>query len=229
MLFRQLFDTQSSTYTYLLASNKGNAIIVDPVLEKTLVYKTLLEQLDLRLKYSIETHIHADHISGSGQLRELLNCETVSGRSGPKCSSYKIQDEEILEMDEIRLKAIAIPGHTDDSYSYLLESTEPYLLFTGDTLLIRGTGRTDFQNGDPATLYDSITSKLFSLPETTKIFPGHDYNGFTESTIKEEITFNLRLNNNKEDFINIMNSLNLPSPAMMDLVIPLNKNCGLEK
>jgi sulfur dioxygenase len=229
MLFRQLFDTQSSTYTYLLASNKGNAIIVDPVLEKTLVYKTLLEQLDLRLKYSIETHIHADHISGSGQLRELLNCETVSGRSGPKCSSYKIQDEEILAMDEIRLKAIATPGHTDDSYSYLLESTEPYLLFTGDTLLIRGTGRTDFQNGDPGTLYDSITSKLFTLPETTKIFPGHDYNGFTESTIKEEITFNLRLNNNKEDFINIMNSLNLPSPAMMDLVIPLNKNCGLEK
>jgi len=229
MLFRQLFDTQSSTYTYLLASNKGNAIIVDPVLEKTLVYKTLLEQLDLRLKYSIETHIHADHISGSGQLRELLNCETVSGRSGPKCSSYKIQDEEILAMDEIRLKAIATPGHTDDSYSYLLESTEPYLLFTGDTLLIRGTGRTDFQNGDPGTLYDSITSKLFTLPETTKIFPGHDYNGFTESTIKEEITFNLRLNNNKEDFINIMNSLNLPSPALMDLVIPLNKNCGLEK
>ena len=229
MLFRQLFDTRSSTFTYLLASNQGNAIIIDPVLDKTLVYETLIGQLGLSLKYSLETHIHADHTSGSGQLRELLRCETVSGVSGPKCSSYKIQDQEILEIDEIRLKAIFTPGHTDDSYSYLLESVEPYLLFSGDTLLIRGTGRTDFQNGDPGTLYDSITTKLFTLPQTTKIFPGHDYNGFTESTIKEEVTFNPRLNNNKESFINIMNSLDLPSPAMMDLVIPLNKNCGLEK
>ena len=229
MLFRQLFHASSSTFTYLLASKQGNAVIIDPVLDKNLVYKTLLEQLGLTLSYSIDTHIHADHTSGSGQLRELLGCETVSGVSGPKCSSHNIQDQEILEIDEVRIKAIFTPGHTDDSYSYLLESVEPYFLFSGDTLLIRGTGRTDFQNGDPGTLYDSITTKLFTLPQTTKIFPGHDYNGFTESTIKEEVTFNPTLNNNKESFVNIMNSLDLPSPAMMDVVVPLNKNCGMEK
>ena len=226
MIFRQLFDRQSSTFSYILGSTSGNAIIIDPVHENVLIYETLLGQLELNLKFSMETHIHADHISGSGQLKELLGCETISGHSGAKCSSITMRDQEELELDDIKLRAIYSPGHTDDSYCFLIESVEPYLLFSGDTLLIRGTGRTDFQNGDPGTLYDSITSKLFTLPETTKIFPGHDYNGFTESSIKEEITFNPRLNNNKESFIDIMNSLDLPSPTMMDVVVPLNQNCG---
>ena len=229
MIFRQLLDKRSSTFSYILGSTSGNAIIIDPVHENVLIYETLLRQLELNLKFSMETHIHAYHISGSGQLKELLGCETISGHSGAKCSTITMVDQEELEIDDIKLRAIYSPGHTADSYCFLLESVEPYLLFSGDTLLIRGNGRTDFQNGNPETLYDSITQKLFLLPESTKVFPGHDYNGFTMSTIKEEKLYNPRFNSNKEHFINVMNSLHLPSPAMMDVVIPLNKNCGMEK
>lgn len=231
MLIRQLFDKNSCTFTYLIGSKDKNSIIIDPVLNNVDVYLTLINQLNLNLVYSLETHTHADHISGSGELRNILNCESIVGNeSGIECASKLIEDNEYLTIDDINIRVLYTPGHTNDSYCFLVDSIKPGILFTGDTLLIRGTGRTDFQNGDPSKLYDSITNKIFILYDDTEIYPGHDYNGFSKSTIEEEKNYNPRLNlKSKKEFIDLMNNLDLPDPDMMDIAIPLNENCGLEK
>jgi len=230
MLFRQFFDKESFTFTYLLGSNKQNAIIFDPVSNKIEDYLTIIKQLDVNLKYTIDTHTHADHISCSGELRNLLGCESIAGKeSAVECATTHIEDNQILVLDDIKVKALYTPGHTDDSYCYLIESSIPKILLTGDTLLIRGTGRTDFQNGDSEALYNSIFEKLLTLDDCTEIYPGHDYNGFNKSTIWEERKYNPRLNfSSKQEFIDFMNNLDLPDPMMMDIAIPLNENCGIE-
>ena len=231
MLIRQLFDKNSCTFTYLIGSKDKNSIIIDPVLNNVDVYLTLINQLNLNLVYSLETHTQSDHISGSGELRNILNCESIVGNeSGIECASKLIEDNEYLRIDDINIRVLYTPGHTNDSYCFLVDSIKPAILFTGDTLLIRGTGRTDFQNGDPSKLYDSIINKIFILYDDTEIYPGHDYNGLSKSTIKEEKNHNPRLNlKSKKEFIDLMNNLDLPDPDIMDIAIPLNENCGLEK
>jgi glyoxylase-like metal-dependent hydrolase (beta-lactamase superfamily II) len=184
MIFRQLFDSVSSTYTYLLASRRGGeALIIDPVLEKVDRYVQLLQDLDLRLIKAVDTHVHADHITGLGALRDKTHCITVMGeQSGVDVVSMRVTDGDKIDIEGLSLDVLYTPGHTDDSYSFIL----PDRVFTGDTLLIRGTGRTDFQNGDPRAQYESIFGRLLKLPDQTLIFPAHDYKGDTVSTIGEE-------------------------------------------
>ena len=227
MLFRQLFDQTSSTFTYLIASKKGReALIIDPVLEKVEQYIKLLKELDLKLVKVIDTHIHADHISGIAELRDKTNCVTVMGDKTPAdVVAMRVADEEIIKIDGINLKALYTPGHTSESFSFLMEDR----IFTGDTLLIRGTGRTDFQNGDPRDSYNSIFNKLLKLPEDTLVYPAHDYKGEMVSTIGEEKYFNPRLQvRSAEEYIDIMNNLNLPDPKMMDVAVPNNLNLGID-
>lgn len=226
MLFRQFFDTESSTWTYLLADPAtGEAVIIDPVLEKTPDYLALIGQLELRLVQAIDTHVHADHITALGKLRDRTQCATVMGKETvADCVSVKIQEGDLIRFGRYSLKAIYTPGHTDDSYSFLQEGSR---VFTGDTLLIRGTGRTDFQNGDPVAQYDSLFHKLLRLPEETLVYPAHDYKGWTVSTIGEEKRWNPRLQvNNAEQYAAIMNGLNLPDPKLMDIAVPANQHCG---
>ena len=228
MIFKQLFDQDSSTYTYIIANRiGGEALIIDPVLENSQKYITLLEELDVKLLKAIDTHIHADHFSALSHLRDSLNCVTVMGeQSNADIVSIRIKDNDNISIDGINLRAIYTPGHTDDSYCFLMDN----ILFTGDTLLIRGTGRTDFQNGDPALQYESLFKKILKLPDNTLIYPGHDYKGDTVSTIYEERRFNPRLQiKNKEEYINLMNNLNLSNPGMMDLVIPKNIKIGFKQ
>ena len=227
MIFRQFFDSVSSTYTYLIASGKGReALIIDPVLEKTDQYIKLLHELDLRLVKVIDTHIHADHISGIAELRDKTKCITIMGEHAPgDVVSMNVKDNESVSIDKINLKALYTPGHTDDSYSFLMNDR----VFTGDTLLIKGTGRTDFQNGDPYDAYNSIFERLLKLPEETLIYPAHDYKGENVSTIGEEKKFNPRLQvSSAEEYANIMNNLNLSNPKMMDVAVPVNKNLGFK-
>ena len=227
MIFRQFFDSVSSTYTYLIASGKGReALIIDPVLEKTDQYIKLLHELDLRLVKVIDTHIHADHISGIAELRDKTKCITIMGEHAPgDVVSMNVKDNESVSIDKINLKALYTPGHTDDSYSFLMNDR----VFTGDTLLIKGTGRTDFQNGDPYDAYNSIFERLLKLPEETLIYPAHDYKGENVSTIGEEKKFNPRLQvSSAEEYANIMNNLNLSNPKMMDVAVPANKNLGFK-
>jgi glyoxylase-like metal-dependent hydrolase (beta-lactamase superfamily II)/rhodanese-related sulfurtransferase len=226
VIFRQLFDAASGTYTYLLASRRGGeALIIDPVLEKVDRYLKLIEELGLRLVKAVDTHLHADHITGLGALRDRTSCITVMGeQSGVDVVSMRVADGDRLRIEGLALDVIYTPGHTDDSYSYVL----PDRVFSGDTLLIRGTGRTDFQNGDPRAQYDSIFGKLLRLPEETMLFPAHDYKGDTVSTIGEERRFNPRLQvKSVEEYAALMNGLNLPSPAMMDVAVPANRRQGL--
>src|SRR6478736_9210065 len=226
MIFRQLFDLTSSTYTYLLASRHGGeALIIDPVLERVDRYIQLLRELDLRLVKAIDTHLHADHITGLDALRERTECITVMGeQTKADVVSIRVTDGDRVGVEGLSLDVAYTPGHTDDSYSYLL----PDRVFTGDTLLIRGTGRTDFQNGDPRAQYDSIFNKLLRLPDETMIFPAHDYKGETVSTIGEERAFNPRLQVKSVDqYVDVMNSLNLPNPKMMDVAVPANMRVGL--
>src|SRR6056300_2103340 len=221
MIFRQFFDSVSSTYTYLIASGKGReALIIDPVLEKTDQYIKLLHELDLRLVKVIDTHIHADHISGIAELRDKTKCITIMGEHAPgDVVSMNVKDNESVSIDKINLKALYTPGHTDDSYCFLMDDR----VFTGDTLLIRGTGRTDFQHGDASQQYDSIFGRLLTLPDDTLVFPGHDYKGDSVSTIAEERAFNPRLQvESKEEYVELMNNLNLPNPKMMDQAVPAN-------
>lgn len=228
MIFKQLFDQDSSTYTYIVANRiGGEALIIDPVLENSQKYITLLDELDVKLLKAIDTHIHADHFSALSHLRDSLNCVTVMGeQSNADIVSIRIKDNDNISIDGINLRAIYTPGHTDDSYCFLMDN----ILFTGDTLLIRGTGRTDFQNGDPALQYESLFKKILKLPDNTLIYPGHDYKGDTVSTIYEERKFNPRLQiKNKEEYINLMNNLNLSNPRMMDLVIPKNIKIGFKQ
>ncbi len=226
MLFRQLYDSESSTYTYLLADLAlKEAILVDPVLEQVERDWQLLKELDLSLRYCLETHIHADHITGTGKLRELTGCSgIVPENAQADCADRHIQDEEDLELGSIVIEAIATPGHTDSHMAYLVNGER---VLTGDVLFIRGCGRTDFQNGDAGTLYDSVTKKLFTLPDATLVYPAHDYRGQTVSTIGEEKSWNPRfVGRDRSNFIQLMNNLNLPDPKKMMEAIPANKSCG---
>jgi sulfur dioxygenase len=226
MIFRQLFDSVSGTYSYLLASRRGaEALIIDPVLEKVDRYLQLLGELDLRLIKAVDTHLHADHITGLGALRDRTSCVTVMGeRTKADVVSIRLTDGEKLEIDGVALDVLYTPGHTDDSYSFVM----PDRVFTGDTLLIRGTGRTDFQNGDARAQYYSIFNRLLQLPEETLVYPAHDYKGDTVSTIGEERRSNPRLQvRSVEEYVALMNNLNLPNPKMMDIAVPANMRVGL--
>ena len=225
MIFRQLFDKNSSTYTYLIASEKGReALIIDPVLENIDIYIKTLNELDLKLVKVIDTHIHADHITGASQLNKKTNCCTIMGEHTPAESvQIKVKEDEIIKLDGLKIKTIYTPGHTSDSYSFLMNN----LIFSGDTLLINGTGRTDFQNGNAKDAYHSIFGKLLKLPEDTILYPGHDYNGKKMSTIGNEKKFNPRLQVNSEnEYEEIMNNLNLPKPKLMDINVPRNIKLG---
>jgi glyoxylase-like metal-dependent hydrolase (beta-lactamase superfamily II)/rhodanese-related sulfurtransferase len=226
VIFRQLFDGTSGTYSYLIASRPGaEALIIDPVLEKVDRYIQLLNELDLRLVKAVDTHLHADHITGLGALRDRTRCITVMGeQTKADVVSMRVSDGEKLEIEGVGLDVVYTPGHTDDSYSFVL----PDRVFTGDTLLIRGTGRTDFQNGDPKAQYDSIFNRLLKLPDQTLVYPAHDYKGETVSTIGEERRYNPRLQvKSIDEYVKLMNGLNLPNPKLMDVVIPANMRVGL--
>ena len=228
MIFRQLYDSVSGTYTYLLASRRGGeALIIDPVLEKVERYLQLLRELDVRLVKAVDTHLHADHITGLGALRDRTHCITVMGeRTHADVVSMRVGEGERIAIEGICLDVLYTPGHTDDSYSFLLADR----VFTGDTLLIRGTGRTDFQNGDPRAQYDSIFNKLLRLPDETLVFPAHDYKGDTVSTIGEEKFFNPRLKvKSIDEYVDLMNNLKLSNPKMMDVAVPANMLVGLRQ
>ena len=228
MIFRQLFESVSFTYTYLIASRPGGeALIIDPVLEKVERYIQLLDELDLKLVKAIDTHVHADHVTGLGALRDRTRCITVMGEeSGVDVVSMRVSDGERIIIEGIELDAIHTPGHTDDSYSFLLGDR----LFTGDTLLIRGTGRTDFQHGNPADAYDSLFNKLLRLPDETFVYPAHDYKGDMVSTIGEEKAHNPRLQvRSRAEYVEIMNNLDLPDPKLMDVAVPANLKMGLSQ
>ncbi len=225
MIFKQVFDDKSSTYTYLIASEKGHeAIIIDPVLENVEKYIELLKEFDLQLVKVIDTHIHADHITGVSKLKERTNCTTIMGEHTPsELVELKVKDDEIIKIDKMEIKAIYTPGHTSDSYSFLMNN----YLFSGDTLLINGTGRTDFQNGSSNDAYDSIFNRLLKLPEETLLYPGHDYNGKKVSSLKKEKEFNPRLQvKNVNEYIDIMNNLNLSKPKLMDINVSRNIKLG---
>ena len=228
MIFRQLFDSVSSTYTYLIASRRGGeALIIDPVLEKVDRYLQLVRELDLRLVKAVDTHLHADHITGLGALRDRTHCITVMGeQTHADVVSMRVSEGDRVQIEGVSLQALYTPGHTDDSYSFLMGDR----VFTGDTLLIRGTGRTDFQNGNPHAQYDSIFNKLLKLPDDTLIYPAHDYKGDTVSTIGEERRFNPRLSvKSVDEYVDLMNNLKLPNPKMMDIAVPANMQVGLHQ
>ncbi len=226
MIFRQLFDSVSGTYSYVLASRAGGeAMIIDPVLEKVDRYLQLIRELDLRLVKAVDTHLHADHITGLGALRDRTHCITVMGENTKAdVVSMRLAEGDKLTIEGLVLDVLYTPGHTDDSYSFLMRDR----VFTGDTLLIRGTGRTDFQNGDARAQYDSLFGKLLRLPDATMVFPAHDYKGDTVSTIGEEKRYNPRLQvKSIDDYVALMAGLNLPNPKMMDVAVPSNMKIGL--
>ena len=228
MIFRQLFDSTSSTYSYLIASRRGaEALIIDPVLEKVDRYIQLLNELDLRLVKAVDTHLHADHITGLAELRDRTHCITAMGeQTKADVVSMRLADGDRLDIEGVSLDVIYTPGHTDDSYSFAMEDR----VFTGDTLLIRGTGRTDFQNGDPRQQYESIFQRLLKLRDDTLVYPAHDYKGDTVSTIGEERRNNPRLQvGSVEAYIELMNNLKLPNPKMMDVAVPANMHIGLHQ
>ena len=225
MIFKQVFDTKTSTYTYLIASAKGReAVIIDPVLENVENYIGLLKDLDLKLVKVIDTHIHADHVTGASKLKQSTNCTTIMGEHTPAdMVEIKVKDNELINVDDLKIRSIYTPGHTSESYSFLLNN----YLFSGDALLINGTGRTDFQNGSSKDSYHSIFNKLLKLPEDTLLYPGHDYNGKKVSTIRNEKKFNPRLQvKNVDEYIEIMSNLNLSKPEMMDSNVGRNIHLG---
>jgi len=228
MIFRQLFDSTSGTYTYLIASRHGGeALIIDPVLERVDRYLQLVRELDLKLVKAVDTHLHADHVTGLGALRDRTHCITVMGeQTHADVVSMRVAEGDGIEIEGLRLDVLYTPGHTDDSYSYLWGDR----VFTGDTLLIRGTGRTDFQNGDPRAQYESLFNKLLKLPDDTMVYPAHDYKGDTVSTIGEEKQFNPRLKvKSIDEYVELMNNLKLPNPKMMDVAVPANMHVGLHQ
>jgi len=225
MIFKQVFDQKSSTYTYLIASSKGReALIIDPVLENVEEYIKLLNELDLKLVKVIDTHIHADHVTGASKLKDKTNCTTIMGENTPANSvEIKVKDEEIIKLDDLKIRALYTPGHTSDSYSFLMDN----YLFSGDTLLINGTGRTDFQNGSSKDAYNSIFNKLLKLPDETLLYPAHDYKGEKVSTIGKEKKQNPRLQvGSVDEYIDIMNNLNLKKPAEIETNVSRNINLG---
>src|SRR6202161_499130 len=228
MIFRQLFDSVSGTYTYLMASRHGGeALIIDPVLERVDRYLRLVRELDLKLVKAVDTHLHADHVTGLGALRDRTHCITVMGQqTNADIVSMRVTEGDRIDIEGLSLDVLYTPGHTDDSYSFLLNDR----VFTGDTLLIRGTGRTDFQNGNPREQYDSIFNKLLKLPDATLVYPAHDYKGETVSTIGEEKAFNPRLKvKSMDEYAELMNNLKLPNPKMMDVAVPANMHVGLHQ
>lgn len=229
MIFRQLFEQESSTYTYLIACEKtGKAALIDTVKSDVPQYIQLLRELNLTLVYALDTHTHADHITGAGELRDLTNCTTLLGEeANSTCVSHALRDDEKIAVGELTLTALHTPGHTDDSYTFHLIDGDEQYLFTGDTLLIRGTGRTDFQNGSAQDQYHSLFGKLLLLPENTWVYPGHDYKGWTRSTIGEEKAHNPRLQvKDIAAYVELMSNLKLPNPKMMDVAVPANRACG---
>jgi glyoxylase-like metal-dependent hydrolase (beta-lactamase superfamily II) len=221
MIFEQLFDTKSSTYTYVISSGKGReALIIDPVIEHTEEYIKVLDKLELKLVKVLDTHIHADHITGLNELSKRTTCSKVMGeKSKSEVIDLKVKDDDEINIENIKLKTIYTPGHTDCSYSFLMGDR----VFTGDTLLINGTGRTDFQNGSAHDAYNSLFGKLLKLPEETLVYPAHDYNGKKHSTIGNEKNNNPRLQvSSKEEYAEIMDNLNLANPKMMDVAVPAN-------
>ncbi len=225
MIFKQLFDLKSSTYTYLIASSKGReALIIDPVLENVSEYIVLLKELDLRLVKVIDTHIHADHVTAAAKLKDITQCSTIMGVHTPaETVEIKVKDDEYINLENIKIRAMYTPGHTSDSYSFLMDN----YLFSGDTLLINGTGRTDFQNGNAKDAYNSIFNKLLKLPEDTLLYPAHDYKGEKVSTIGKEKKFNPRLQvSSVDEYIDIMNNLNLKKPVEIDTNVSRNIKLG---
>src|ERR1700748_498540 len=228
MIFRQLFDSVSGTYSYVLASRPGGAaLILDPVLEKVDRYCQWLRELDLKLVKAVDTHLHADHVTGLGELRNRTQCVTIMGeQSKADVVAMRVADGDRVMIEGLGLDVMYTPGHTDDSYSYLMADR----VFTGDTLLIRGTGRTDFQNGSARAQYDSIFGRLLKLPDETMVFPAHDYKGDTVSTIGEEKRYNPRLQvRSIDEYVTLMGNLNLPNPKLMDVVVPANMHVGLHQ
>ena len=225
MIFKQEFDTKTSTYTYIIASAKGReAVIIDPVLENVEDYIGILKELDLKLVKVIDTHIHADHITGASKLKQVTSCTTIMGEHTPADTvEIKVKDSEIIDIDNLKIRSMYTPGHTSDSYSFLLDN----YLFTGDTLLINGTGRTDFQNGSSKDAYNSLFNNLLKLPEETLVYPGHDYNGKFSSTIGNEKKYNPRLQVKSEDeYIDLMSKLNLAKPQLIDINVSRNIKLG---
>lgn len=228
MLIRQLFDSESSTYTYLVADTASRqAALIDTVREKVDRDLRLVDELDLRLVLILDTHVHADHVTGAGLLRERTGAKSIASSLGAPCVDRAVHGGETVELGALRFDVLGTPGHTDDGVCFRLGGA----VFTGDTLLIRGCGRADFQNGDAGALYDSITRVLFALPEDTVVWPGHDYNGMTSSTIGEEKRHNKRLFGpgglrTRDEFIAVMDNLHLPRPKMIDMAVPANKACG---
>lgn len=224
MLFRQLFDAETWTYTYLIADETTReAALIDPVAEQVERDLKVVRELGLKLVLVLETHVHADHVTGAGRLRELTGARVAASPSGAPCVDRQVREGEELALGSLRIQVLATPGHTDDSLSYLVGPK----LFTGDALLIRACGRTDFQNGDAGQLYDSITQRLFTLPEETEVYPGHDYAGLTMSTIGEEKRHNPRLaGKSREEFITFMNNRKLEPPKKLDIAVPANRACG---
>lgn len=226
MLFRQLFDQDTWTYTYLIADPQTKeAALVDPVLEQVERDYQLINELGLTLRYCLETHVHADHVTGTGKLRALTHCEGIVPENAQvACANGVIKDGEVLRLGDVTIDAIATPGHTDSHNAYLVNGTH---LLTGDSLFIRGCGRTDFQSGDPGLMYDVVTQNLFNLPDETLVYPGHDYKGQTVSTIGEEKRFNPRfLGRDRANFIEFMKNLNLPNPKKIMEAVPANQSCG---
>ena len=225
MIFKQIFDTETSTYTYIIASAKGReAVIIDPVLENVEDYINALKELDLKLVKVIDTHIHADHVTGASKLKQVTNCTTIMGEHTPADTvEIKVKDDEIIDIDNLKIRSMYTPGHTSDSYSFLLDN----YLFTGDTLLINGTGRTDFQNGSSKDAYNSLFNNLLKLPEETLVYPGHDYNGKFSSTIGNEKKFNPRLQvKSVDEYVGIMSKLNLAKPKMIETNVSRNIKLG---
>ena len=225
MILKQEFDTKTSTYTYIIASAKGReAVIIDPVLENVEDYINILKELNLKLVKVIDTNIHADHITGASKLKQVTNCTTIMGEHTPADTvEIKVKDSEIINIDNLKIRSMYTPGHTSDSYSFLLDN----YLFTGDTLLINGTGRTDFQNGSSKDAYNSLFNNLLKLPEETLVYPGHDYNGKFSSTIGNEKKFNPRLQvKSVDEYVNIMSKLNLAKPKMIETNVSRNIKLG---
>ncbi len=225
MILRQLFDADTCTYTYLIGDEKsGHAALIDPVREQLERDLTLVEELGLSLRLVLDTHVHADHVTAAGLLRERTGATTCASGAGASCIDKKLGDGDVLVLGATRIEALATPGHTDDSMSFRVDDA----VFTGDALFIRGTGRTDFQNGDPKDLYRSITERLFALPDDTRVYPGHDYRGQTMSTIGEEKRLNPRIAGKSQDeFVAIMQGLKLAPPKHLAEAVPLNQGCGL--
>lgn len=225
MIFRQLFDAESSTYTYLLADEESRqAALIDPVREQVDRDVKLVAELGLTLAWVLETHVHADHVTGAGALRERTGAKVAASKRGAPCVDLQLAEGDVVRVGRLEVKVLETPGHTDDSLSFLVGDK----LFTGDALLVRGTGRTDFQNGDPGQLYDAITQKLFTLPDATEVYPGHDYAGHAMTTVGEEKQHNPRLaGKTREDFITFMRNRQIPPPRKLDVAVPANRACGM--